>query len=203
MVSKLARKDVVIIGLGWTGSILAYELAKAGLDVVAIERGPRRDAATDFPPAFAQDELRYSIRQELFLRTSRETLTFRNNARQTALPVRNWASFLPASGVGGGGVHWNGQTWRFLPTDFRLRTHLEERYGKDFLPKDMTIQDWPVSYDELEPYYDRFEKLCGVSGKAGNLRGEKPSWRQSLRRLALGGISYAAAEADPWSDIVR
>ena len=36
----------------------------------------------------------------------------------------------------------------------------------------MTIQDWPVSYDELEPYYDRFDKLCGVSGKAGNLRGK-------------------------------
>src|SRR5258705_13387868 len=35
----------------------------------------------------------------------------------------------------------------------------------------MTIEDFPVSYDELEPYYDRFEKLCGVSGRAGNLRG--------------------------------
>ena len=37
----------------------------------------------------------------------------------------------------------------------------------------MTIQDWPVSYDELEPFYDRFDKICGVSGKAGNLRGKK------------------------------
>ena len=37
----------------------------------------------------------------------------------------------------------------------------------------MTIEDFPVSYDELEPYYDKFEKLCGVSGKAGNLRGQK------------------------------
>ena len=37
----------------------------------------------------------------------------------------------------------------------------------------MTIQDWPVSYDELEPHYDRFDKLCGVSGKAGNLKGRK------------------------------
>ncbi len=70
-------------------------------------------------------------------------------------------------------MHSNGQTWRFLPTDFQLRSHLEQRYGKEFLPKDMTIQDWPVGYDELEPYYDRFEKLCGVSGKAGNLGGEK------------------------------
>lgn len=186
MVRKLPPKDVAVIGLGWTGSILAYELAKAGLDVVAIERGPWRDTATDFPPAYAQDELRCAIRLDLFLQPEQETLTFRNNASQTALPIRNWGSFLPGNGVGGAGVHWNGQTWRFLPTDFRVRSHLEERYGKDFLPPDMTIQDWPVSYDELEPYYDRFEKLCGTSGKAGNLLGKKQAggnpfegWRSS------------------------
>jgi gluconate 2-dehydrogenase alpha chain len=186
MARKLPSKDVVIIGLGWTGSILAYELAKAGLDVVAIERGPWRDTATDFPPAYAQDELRYAIRLDLFLRPEQETLTFRNNAGQTALPMRNFSSFLPGNGVGGAGVHWNGQTWRFLPTDFRLRSHLEERYGKAFLPTDMTIEDWPLSYDELEPCYDRFEKLCGTSGKAGNIRGQKQTggnpfegWRSS------------------------
>jgi len=148
---KLPPKDVVIIGLGWTGSILAYELTKAGLDVVAIERGPWRDTASEFPPAYAQDELRYAIRLDLFLRPEQDTLTFRNNKGQTALPMRNFVSFLPGNGVGGAGVHWNGQTWRFLPTDFRLRSHLEERYGKNFLPNDMIIQDWPLSYDELEP----------------------------------------------------
>ena len=173
MAKKLPATDVVIIGLGWTGSILAYEMAKAGLNVVAIERGPWRDTASDFPPAFAQDELRYAIRLDLFLRPQQETMTFRNNARQAALPIRNFSGFLPGNGVGGAGIHWNGQTWRFLPTDFRLRSHLEERYGKTMLPADMTIQDWPVSYDELEPYYDKFEKLCGTSGQAGNLRGEK------------------------------
>src|SRR5271167_2902340 len=172
MARKLPPKDVVIIGLGWTGSILGYELAKAGLDVVAIERGPWRDTATDFPPAYVQDELRYAIRLDLFLRPDQETLTFRNNANQIALPIRNWVSFLPGHGVGGAGVHWNAQTWRFLPTDFRLRSHLEERYGNGVLHADMTIQDWPISYDELEPYYDRFEKLCGTSGKAGNIRGK-------------------------------
>jgi gluconate 2-dehydrogenase alpha chain len=172
MARKLPNKNVVIIGLGWTGSILGYELAKSGLDVVAIERGPWRDTASDFPPAYAQDELRYAVRLDLFLRPAQDTLTFRNNAHQTALPIRNFSGFLPGNGVGGAGVHWNGQTWRFLPTDFRLRSHLEGRYGKDVLPADMTIQDWPVSYDELEPFYDRFEKLCGTSGKAGNLRGQ-------------------------------
>src|ERR1700709_555652 len=182
MARKLPPKDVVIIGLGWTGSILGYELAKAGLDVVAIERGPWRDTATDFPPAYAQDELRYAVRLDLFLRPEQDTLTFRNNMSQTALSLRSFSGFLPGNGVagvGGARVHWNGRTWRFLPTDFRLRSHLEERYGKDALPADMTIQDWPVSYDELEPYYDRFEKLCGTSGKAGNLRGDQKLWLNS------------------------
>ena len=186
MTRKLPPKDVVIIGLGWTGSILGYELARAGLDIVAIERGPWRDTATDFPPAYAQDELRYAVRLDLFLRPQQDTLTFRNKPDQTALPIRNFASFLPGNGVGGAGVHWNGQTWRFLPSDFQLRSHLEQRYGKNFLPADMTIQDWPLSYDELEAYYDRFEKLCGTSGKAGNLRGAKQAggnpfegWRTS------------------------
>ena len=57
--------------------------------------------------------------------------------------------------------------------DFRIKTVLTERYGARAIPADMTIQDWPVSYDELEPYYDKFDKLCGVSGKAGNLKGQK------------------------------
>jgi gluconate 2-dehydrogenase alpha chain len=172
---KLPGTDVVIIGLGWTGSILAQELTDAGLNVVAIERGPWRDTASDFPTTYAQDELRYHIRHDLFLRPAQQTLTFRHNVRQTALPIRTWGSFMPPNGVGGAGVHWNAQTWRFLPSDFLLRSHLTQRYGAGFLPDDMTIQDWGVTYDELEPYYDRFEYLCGTSGTAGNIKGEKRS----------------------------
>jgi gluconate 2-dehydrogenase alpha chain len=172
MARVLPATDVVIIGLGWTGSILAQELTQAGQRVVAIERGAWRNTATDFPTTFAQDELRYHIRHGLFLTPAQETLTFRNNATQTALPIRTWGSFMPPNGVGGGGVHWNGQTWRFNPTDFRLRSHLTERYGAAALPADMTIQDWDVSYDELEPHYDRFEYLCGTAGMAGNIAGK-------------------------------
>ncbi len=169
--TRLPPKDVAIIGLGWTGSILAYELAKTGLSVVAIERGPWRDTATDFNIGTAPDELRYGIRHDLFLRPKQESITMRNNPAQTALPIRRWGSFLPGNGVGGAGVHWNGQTWRFLPDDFRIRSHYTERYGAGFLPEGNDIRDWPVSYDELEPYYDRFEYVAGISGKAGNLNG--------------------------------
>lgn len=168
---RMRRADVAIIGFGWTGAIMAERLTQAGLDVVALERGPWRDTATDFPITYAQDELRYAVRLDLFQRASQETLTFRNNVSQEALPIRQFGSFLPGNGVGGAGVHWNGQTWRFLPTDFVLRSHLEKRYGKSVIPPDMTIADWGVTYDELEPHYDAFEKLCGISGKAGNLNG--------------------------------
>lgn len=172
MSRKLPPKDVVIIGLGWTGSIVAQELTDAGLDVAAIERGPWRDSATDYAPNYAQDELRYRIRHELFLRPDQTTFTFRNKISETALPIRTWGAFMPPNGVGGGGVHWNGETWRFLPSDFVLRTHLTQRYGTHFLPPDMTVQDWGVTYEELEPHYDQFEYLCGTSGTAGNLQGK-------------------------------
>src|ERR1700722_16210714 len=171
MAKRLRAKDAVVIGLGWTGSILAYELADAGLDVVAIERGPWRDTATDFPPSYSPDELRYRLRHELFLRPAQISLTFRNNLNQTALPVRDWGAFMLGNGVGGAGVHWNAETWRFAPNDFTVRSRLTQRYGAGFLPADMTIQDWSVTYDELEPHYDRFEYLCGTSGTAGNLKG--------------------------------
>ena len=101
-----------------------------------------------------------------------DTITFRNAPAETALPIRRFGAFLPGEGVGGSGIHWGGLHWRFLPTDFRIRSLLAERYGASAIPDDMTITDWPVSYDELEPHYDRFDKLCGVSGQAGNLRGQ-------------------------------
>lgn len=185
MATKLKPVDVVLVGFGWTASIIAQELTDAGLEVLALERGKFRDTVPDFSTTFVQDELKYALRHELFEEPRQETLTFRNSLSQTALPMRHLGSFLPAAGVGGAGVHWNGQTWRFLPTDFTMRSHMEKRYGKNFIPQDMTIQDWGVSYEELEPYYDKFEYLCGVSGQAGNIGG----------KLQPGGNPFEAARA--------
>jgi gluconate 2-dehydrogenase alpha chain len=173
MATRMKPADVVIVGMGWTGAIFAKELTDAGLTVVGLERGRVRDTEPDFAPGRIHDELAFAVRHHLMQDVSRQTITFRNHASQTALPMRQLGSFLPGEGLGGAGVHWNGQTWRFLPDDFRIRTHAVERYGKTAVPDDMAIQDWPVSYDELEPHYDRFEYLCGVSGKAGNLKGVK------------------------------
>ena len=123
------------MGLGWTGSILAQELTDAGLNVVAIERGPWRDTATDFNIGYMQDELRYAVRQELFLQPKQEAMTMRNDVSQTALPMRDYGAFLPGTGVGGAGVHWNGFSWRYWPSDFECKSHLTSRYGLEENPR--------------------------------------------------------------------
>ena len=173
MATRLPSTDVVLVGFGWTAAMLAQELTEAGLQVLALERGAFRDTVPDFAVDHIQDEYRYAIRDDLVEEPERETLTFRNSVDQVALPMRHIGSFRPAVGAGGAGVHWNGQTWRFLPTDFQVRSQTLKRYGAKFIPEGMTIQDWPVTYEELEPYYDRFEYLCGIAGKAGNVGGKK------------------------------
>ncbi|OWW20935.1 GMC family oxidoreductase [Noviherbaspirillum denitrificans] len=173
MVTQLPETDAVLLGVGLVGTILGRELTRAGLKVVGLERGEPRFTVPDFQGPAMHDELRYSIRKALMQDNTRETLTFRNTSKETALPIRRWASFLPGTGLGGAAVHWNGQTYRFQDSDFRMRSRTQERYGKNFLPDDVTIQDWDVGGAELEPYFDRFEYLLGVSGKAGNLKGQK------------------------------
>jgi gluconate 2-dehydrogenase alpha chain len=172
MVTKLKDVDIVIVGLGWTGGILAKELTQAGLKVVALERGGERSTAEDFALPGIRDELRFFTRTDLMMDVARDTLTVRNNPSQLALPMRRLGSFLPGQGVGGSGVHWTGHTWRWTDLEFKVRSHHEERYGKNFIPDDMTIQDWGITYSELEPYYEKFEYTAAVSGKAGNLRGQ-------------------------------
>lgn len=171
MATRLKEVDVVLVGFGLTASILAQELTDEGLQVLALERGGFRDTVPDFSTTTIQDELKYAVRHGLFEEPERETLTFRNSMSERALPMRHLGSFLPASGAGGAAVHWNGQHWRFLPEDFIIRSHTEQRYGKKFIPEDMTIQDWGVTYDDLEPHYDKFDYLNGVSGQAGNIQG--------------------------------
>ena len=164
--------DVVLVGFGWAGAIMAQQLVGTGLSILALERGAVRHEPVDFATTFDPDELRYVSRQTLLQTPATSTITFRNNAGQRALPVRRFGAFLPGAGVGGAGVHWNAQIWRFQPSDLVARSHLEARYGKAAL-EGLTIQDFPVTYDELEPYYTQFDRLVGTGGQAGNIRGEK------------------------------
>ena len=100
MATKLKEVDVVIVGLGWTGGILAKELAEAGLKVVALERGAMRNPASDYAVPNIRDELRYVVRHDLMQNTARDTITVRNSPSQEALPMRRLGSFLPGEVVG-------------------------------------------------------------------------------------------------------
>ncbi|HKW37820.1 MAG TPA: GMC family oxidoreductase, partial [Burkholderiales bacterium] len=151
MATRLKPVDVVTVGVGLTGTILAKELADAGLKVVGIERGRWRDTDPDFAMPGAHDELKYARNKELMQDLSKETITFRNSAGETALPMRQLGSFLPGEGVGGAAVHWGGLTWRFLPWDFETRSQTLARYGAKQVSEECTMQDWGVGYAELEP----------------------------------------------------
>lgn len=185
MAREEKRKDVVIVGLGWTGSILGIELADEGLEVLALERGPDQETVPDFRYPDVADELRYGIRLGFSQKPKNSTITMRHKSGDTALPYRQLGSFLPGNGVGGGGVHWNGHTWRAMAEELRLRSYVEEAFGTDIIPDDMTIQDWGVTYEELEPYFDRFEYMAGIAGQAGNING----------RIIPGGNPFEAPRA--------
>ena len=163
--------DVVIVGFGWTGAIMAIELAKTGLNVLALERGEDQDTVPSFAYPKVVDEIAQSARNGLLQNLSKTTVTIRHDKDGRALPYRQIGSFKPGTGVGGAGIHWSGVHSRVMPEELRLKTHTLERYGRGFIPEDMQLQDWGVSYEELEPHFDRFEYVCGTSGKAGNIDG--------------------------------
>ncbi len=159
-----------MVGAGWTAAILAWKLTAIGLRVVSLEQGPSRWTDPDFE--HDHDPLRYHSRHAMMVNLAQETWTWRPNPTAPTLPMRQYGSFNPGTGVGGSAIHWTAQLWRYMPTDFQYRTHHLQRYGEKKLPAGNRIQDWPVTYDELEPYYDEFEYDIGASGQAGNIKGQ-------------------------------
>jgi gluconate 2-dehydrogenase alpha chain len=195
---SLPAVDVLIIGGGWAGLLMAKELgSRTSLSIVVLERGPARETA-DY--ADAMDELDYAIRLHMMQDLSQETVTLRHDASHRAFPLRQHGSFQIGAGVGGSGEHWNAQCPRFLPDCFELLSQTTNKYGADALPADHSIRDWGITYDELEPYYTRVEKLLGVSGKAGNLKGKQidggnifEGWRSEEYPTPPTKVPYFAA----------
>jgi len=181
-VKTLPARSVVIVGGGLTGGLVARQLTARGIDTVVLERGGDCDNGLETRLPTQRDELRWAVRAGLAQDAAAETYTWRHSRRVPSMPLRRLEAFLPGIGVGGAGNHWNGQAWRWAEYDTALRSRLEERYGRGAIPPAMQVQDWGVSYAELEPYYDLFERLFGVSGQAGNLRG----------RIVPGGNPFEA-----------
>ena len=115
------------------------------------------------------------------------------------------------NGVGGTSLHYWGQSWRLTQWDFKLRSETIRRYGPSAIPAGSTVEDWPLSYEDLEPYYDKVEFAIGVSGKAGNIRGtidkagnifESPRQREypmpPLRRAGFADHMAEAAKRLGW-----
>jgi gluconate 2-dehydrogenase alpha chain len=171
MATKLPKRNVVIVGGGLTAALISRQLTGRGVEVLVLERGAdlRDSAAAKLPSQ--RDELRWGVQNMLIQDWAVETYSLRHSRNDASLPVRRMEAFLPGEGMGGAANHWNGQTWRWSEYDPVLRTRLEGRYGRNAIPQDMPIQDWGVTYAELESYHDLFERLFGIAGKAGNIKG--------------------------------
>ncbi len=163
--------DVIVVGLGWAGSLMSIELAQAGLKVRALERGQDRTNAEAAYPKPA-DQYAYAVRNKIMATPREAAMTVRHTRNDTALPTRKWGAFVPGTGVGGSGLHWTGVLLRPTPTDLKLKTYADQAYRKGQLEEGMQVQDFPFTWDEIEPYFDKFEKICGLSGNTGNLRGQ-------------------------------
>jgi len=179
--------DVVVVGLGWAGSLMSIELAQAGLKVRALERGQDRTNA-DFAYPKPADQYGYAVRNKVMATPKDAALTVRHTRNDTALPTRKWGAFVPGTGVGGSGLHWTGVLLRPTPTDIKLKTYADKAYKPGQLGEGMQVQDFPFTWDEIEPYFDKFENICGGSGSTGNLRG----------KIMEGGDPFEGPRSNPY-----
>ncbi len=186
-IATAAEVDVCLVGLGAAGAMAAYGLTRAGRHVVALEAGPPR--SSNDSRKYLMDELQSPIVRNAWgaVKFNQEVPTWRPHAQSPARPVTPAYQLMP-NGVGAATALYAAVSLRFHPDDFRVRTNTLKRYGRAALPPGTDITDWPLTYDELEPYYDVAERLIGVSGQAGNLRG----------RIVPGGNPFEGSRANPY-----
>lgn len=153
----MKRVNAVVVGAGAAGGIVAKELATAGLSVVLLERGQwytsddcrkddlRNQRTTVLGNAFGPEE---DGNPRVVIDTS--------GAAQIVLPSEG-AYQNNAACVGGGTLSYGAMAWRYLPQDFRMRS----TYG---VPVGSSLEDWPITYDDLEPFYEKAEYEIGISG---------------------------------------
>src|SRR5215472_5845948 len=166
MATSLKPVDVVVVGLGAAGGTAVLPLARAGLKVAGLEAGTWMDPSKDFKA----DEIHNNVRGMITTgnKIRREAPTFRTSPDQRA--VQGGPSPM-MNAIGGTSIHYHAQSWRLKPWDFKTVTQVKKRYGASYLPSGSTVEDWPIGWDDIEPFYDIVEHEIGVSGKAGNING--------------------------------
>jgi gluconate 2-dehydrogenase alpha chain len=166
MAINLKPVDVAMIGLGAANGVAVLPLTRAGIKVAALEAGSwmRHDQ-------YKPDEIHNNVRRMVTTgnKLKGEIPTFRTGPDQ---PARRAANHVMMNAVGGTSIHYYANSWRFHPWDFKARSESVKRYGANSIPKGSTLEDWPLSYDDLEPFYDTIEHEIGVAGKAGNIQGK-------------------------------
>ena len=116
---KLPPTDVVIVGAGWTGLLMAKELAtRTPLSIVVLERGKPKRTLVEY--AAGMDELDFEIRLRMKQNMAEQPYTHRRHPNEAAKPVRQWGAYQQGIGVGGEGEAWSGVSPRFLPEQFEI-----------------------------------------------------------------------------------
>lgn len=161
--------DVVIVGSGASGGAVAYTLCKAGYKVAVLEKGRLMSREE-----FSKDELAY-CRRDLTtpsLLDEYHTIEEKVDGEWVATPTHEsgW-SFWNGNIVGGSSNFMSGMLHRLHPDDFRLKSKYGDIEGAN-------VVDWPIGYDELEPYYALAEELVGISGHYEKHKYEP--WRSTL-----------------------
>jgi choline dehydrogenase-like flavoprotein len=146
--------DFVVVGSGAAGGVMARELSQAGFSVLVFEQGPRYS-----PADFEHDELKYFFLSGITVDPKVSPQSFRSSPDVAATPAHGGQPALYARLVGGSSNHFTANFWRFHEIDFHERSVLGAIPGTGFA-------DWPISYQELEPYYTKVEWEVGVSGLA-------------------------------------
>lgn len=192
--ASLDRFDALVIGSGASGGAVAAMLTRHGQKVLVLEAGANYFPGIDQPaqsqplPSFGNDELKLSHRFQIQPDPIAEPRTFRHSVDDgDRLAVGDYANF--AKTVGGGATHADLKTPRFIPDDFRLATLL----GAAATAGGASFVDWPVQYDEIEPFYLYTERLMGIQGAEGVDPFAGP--RSGPYPMPPGAAMYAAQRA--------
>lgn len=160
------KYDICIVGSGAGAGPIIYELSKAGFKVLVLEKGPWLKTAD-----FTKDEMTATRRDAYTPNLKDERHVVVSPTSKGAWSSRNTADkgsdMWNGSCVGGSSNFMSAYFHRLKPKDFRLKSEYGSIEGSN-------IADWPISYDDLEPYYTKVEQIIGVSGKVVPHKHQEP-----------------------------